>query len=77
MSIALRMGEPLKGLQVPQEVVSRIVGVLREDQSSAGARIAAERTRLEARLASIRTRMDKAYEDKLDGNIEPEFWDAR
>jgi hypothetical protein len=75
--IALRMGEPLKGLQVPQEVVSRIVAVLREDQSSAGARIAAERTRLEARLASIRTRMDKAYEDKLDGVIEPEFFDRK
>ncbi len=75
--IALRMGEPLKGLQVPQEVVSRIVGVLREDQSSAGARIAAERSRLESRLAALRTRMDKAYEDKLDGVIEPEFFERK
>ncbi len=75
--IALRMGEPLKGLQVPQEVVSRIVTALREDQTSADARIAAERSRLESRLSAIRTRMDKAYEDKLDGVIEPEFFDRK
>ena len=42
--IAERLGQPLKGLQVPQQLVDRIVSSLRRDLS-------AERAVLEARLA--------------------------
>ncbi len=75
--IAVRMGEPLKGLQVPQEVVARIVDTLRADEKTAASRANEERSRLEARLASIRNRMDKAYTDKLDGTIPEDFWQRK
>ena len=71
------MGEPLKGLQVPQEVVSQIVSTLREDQRHAAGKVSAERSRLESRLTGIRNRMDKAYTDKLDGKIPEDFWERK
>jgi site-specific DNA recombinase len=75
--IANRLGEPLKGLQVPPEVVSQIVTTLREDQRQASGKVGAERTRLESRLTGIRHRMDAAYTDKLDGKIAEDFWERK
>ena len=75
--IANRLGEPLKGLQVPSEIVSQIVATLREDQKQAVGKVSAERTRLESRLTSIRNRMDAAYSDKLDGTIPHDFWERK
>ncbi len=75
--IANRLGKPLKGLQVPPEVVSQIVTKLREDQRQAVGKVSAERTRLETRLTGIRNRMDAAYTDKLDGTISVEFWERK
>ncbi len=69
-----RLGEPLKALQVPSEVVTQIVDTLRKDQEQAENRLSAERTRLESRLTGIRNRIDAAYIDKLDGKISEEFW---
>jgi DNA invertase Pin-like site-specific DNA recombinase len=75
--IANRLGEPLKGLQVPPEVVSQIVTTLREDQSQAVGKASAERTRLETRLSAIRSRMDAAYVDKLEHKIPEDFWERK
>jgi site-specific DNA recombinase len=75
--IADRLGEPLKGLQVPLEIVSQIVATLREDQKKAQGKVSAEQTRLESRLSTIRNRMDVAYVDKLDGKIPEDFWDRK
>ena len=36
-----------------------------------------QRARLEQRLASVRQRFDRAYTDKLDGKISPEFWERK
>jgi site-specific DNA recombinase len=69
-----RLGEPLKNLQVPPEIVSQIVARVRDDQRKAQGKVSGERTFLESRLASIRNRMDKAYSDKLDGKIAEDFW---
>ena|ERR1039458_2967840 len=71
------VGEPLKGLQVPPEVVSQIVTKLRDDQRQAAGKVSADRTRLDARLTGIRNRMDAAYTDKLDGKISEEFWERK
>jgi hypothetical protein len=75
--IADRLGEPLKGLQVPPEIVSQIVATLREDQKKAQGKVSAEQTRLESRLSAIHNRMDVAYVDKLDGKIPEDFWDRK
>jgi site-specific DNA recombinase len=68
--IAERLGEPLKGLQVPRQFVSRIVSSLRQD-------LQVERSRLELHLAATHKRMDQAYTDKLDGKIPEDFWERR
>ena len=39
--------------------------------------ISRERASLESRLAAIRSRMDMAYSDKLDGKIAEDFWRAK
>jgi hypothetical protein len=71
--VANRLGEPLKGLQVPPEVVSQIVAKLREDQQHPVGKVSVERTRLEARLTGIRNRIDAAYTNKLNCKIPEEF----
>lgn len=76
-NIAIRPGEPLKGLQVPPEVVSQIVSVLQEDQHDAASKIGAERSRLESKCTLIRNRMDAAYADKLGGQIPQDFWERK
>ena len=76
-NLAQRLGEPLKGLQVPEEVVSQIVATLRDDQKQSANKVSAERSRLEGRLTSIRNRMDGAYADKLDGKIPETSGNAR
>ena len=75
--LAERLGEPLKGLQVPPEIVSQIVDALRDDQSKMESKLSAERTRLESRITLVRNRMDAAYADKLDGKITEEFWQRK
>jgi site-specific DNA recombinase len=75
--IALKLGEPLKGLQVPQEVVSQIVAAIRSDEAHAVANRSSELSRLEGRLTAIRNRMDAAYIDKLDGKIPEDFWNRK
>ena len=72
--IITRLGDPLKNLHVPSEIVSQIVARLREDQRQVRGKTSRERTSLESRLAAIRTRMDTAYSDKLDGKIAEDFW---
>jgi site-specific DNA recombinase len=68
--IAERLGQPLKGLRIPGELVDKIVSGLRQDPEG-------KRTRLAERLAGIRGRMDRAYTDKLDGKIPEDFWERR
>lgn len=75
--LALRLGEPLKGLHVPEPVVSQIVATLREDQKRSANKVSAECARLEGRLTAIRNRMDNAYTDKLDGKIPEDFWERK
>jgi hypothetical protein len=48
--IADRLGEPLKGLQVPAQIVSRIIYLLREDQRKAQCKVSVEQTLLKSLL---------------------------
>ena len=73
----MKLGEPLKGLQVPQEVVSRIVAAIRSDEAQMVSNRSSEMSRLAGRLTSIRNRMDAAYTDKLDGKIPEDFWNRK
>jgi site-specific DNA recombinase len=75
--IAARLGEPLKDLQVPANIVAQIVAALRENEQSAKARIAAEGVRLQTRLTAIRNRLDAVYADKVDGTVDEAFWQRK
>lgn len=75
--LATRLGEPLKGIQLPEEVASGIVKALHADRLQAASKASEEQVRLERRIAAFRSRMDAAYVDKLDGKISEEFWDRK
>ncbi len=69
-----QFGEVLKNIYVPDPVLKDVVASLRsnEDKSLAEKREAA--SSVQRRLTALRTRMEQAYLDKLDGNITQEFW---
>ena len=72
--ISEKLGEVLKGIFVPDEVVNAAVESIRSDSEGAERRRQEQLSRCQQRLAVLRTRMDKMYEDKLDSRIDEEFW---
>ncbi len=75
--ISEKLGEILKRIHVPDDVLNRLVESFRADQERLQQRTAEERERLQQRLASVRKRMDQAYTDKLDGRIPEDFWERK
>ena len=69
-----RLGTLLRDIYVPENVATAIVGSLRSDVESSEAERTQKVTDVEQRLAAVRTRMDRMYEDKLDGKIDDELW---
>ena len=53
---------------------NRCKKALRDDQDRSESWRRQERSRLQRRLAAIRSRMDQAYSDKLDRKISEDFW---
>ncbi len=72
--ISEKLGEVLKGICIPDDVVARITGALKHDQDNMQQNSKAQRERLAQRLEAIRSRMSQAYADKLDGKIPEDFW---
>ena len=75
--ISEKLGEILKNIQIPDDVVSHIQQSLERDQVRTRNVAAAERARLEQQLEAIRRRTDQTYTDKLDGKIAEEFWQRK
>jgi site-specific DNA recombinase len=69
-----RLGNVLKDIYVPEAVARAIVDSLQADGNRAEAARQQRTAEVEQRLATLRTRMDHMYEDKLDGKIDEEFW---
>ena len=69
-----QMGSILKDIYVPEHVVTAIVDSMTADQSRAEAQRTAQITTARQRLTALRTRMDQAYEDKLDGKLDEAMW---
>jgi hypothetical protein len=72
-----RLGRILKDIYVANSVVSDIQRSLATEKASRADRLRSEEARLQQRLTAIRTRMDQAYLDKLDGKITTEFWERK
>jgi hypothetical protein len=72
--ISEKLGQVLKGIFVPSEAVNAVVESIRSDSDGAERRRQEQLSRTQQRLAVLRTRIDKMYEDKLDSRIDEEFW---
>jgi DNA invertase Pin-like site-specific DNA recombinase len=75
--IAGRMGHVLRDVCIPEEIVQSISASLERVHAQMRKNAAGERARFERELASLYTRMDSAYLDKLDGKISEEFWQRK
>ena len=75
--IAERLGQVLRDVSIPAEVVESISASLRRAQAQMHNAASQDRTRLERELATLHARMDAAYSDKLDGKISEEFWQRK
>jgi site-specific DNA recombinase len=72
-----RLGQVLKDIHIPDDVLAKLEHSLLHDKGRAEAQVKAERDRLTQRLVQVRGRLERAYTDKLDGKITEEFWGAR
>ena len=69
-----RLGELLSGIYVPETIANTIVDSLEADSRQFDSERQRRLADVQQRLASLRTRLDQMYEDKLDGKIDQEFW---
>jgi hypothetical protein len=75
--LALRLGQVLQNIHIPDSVLDSLQQAFREDQERSQVWRKQERERLQQRLASVRSRMDQAYLDRLDGKITEDFWQRK
>jgi site-specific DNA recombinase len=75
--VAERLGAVLKDIRMPQEFVDGIVNSIQTDYLAAEETRQEQVRRLTQQLAALRTRMERSYEDKLDGSIDEKFWSAK
>jgi site-specific DNA recombinase len=71
------LSELLKGIQVPDSIAQQIVSSITKDATSSEQARRTELDGVKQRLALLRSRIDRLYEDKLaklDGKITQEFW---
>src|SRR5581483_4557626 len=69
-----QLGSILKNIYVPEHVVTAIVQSMSGDQARVQEQRATQITIAQQRLSALRTRMDQAYEDKLDGKLDEQMW---
>ncbi len=68
-----RLGDLLKNIYVPDTVARASLDSLKGDLQRSEAQRQEQAAALQQRLATISTRMDQLYEDKLDGKIDEQF----
>ncbi len=72
-----RLGQILKDIHIPDDVLELLRQSLLHDNDCAEARSQSESERLRIRLARASRRIEQAYLDKLDGKITEAFWEAK
>lgn len=76
-SLGERLGQILKNIYIPDEVLTQLKQPLLNDKSRQAARVKAEKDRLQQRLAHVRHRIEQIYLDKLDGKVAEDFWETK
>jgi site-specific DNA recombinase len=72
-----RLGQILRDIHIPDDVFMQLEQSLLQDKSRAAAHEKSESERLRNRLGQVRSRIEQAYLDKLDGKITEAFWGAK
>jgi site-specific DNA recombinase len=72
-----RLGELLKGIYVPEKIARTIVDSLDSDLQRTESLRQEQAALIRQRLSAVRARMDKIYDDKLEGKISEEFWQRK
>jgi site-specific DNA recombinase len=69
-----RLGQILKDIYVPDEVLANLQSSLLLDKNSQESAYNQQKGRLQERLALLRRRAEQIYLDKLDGRVSEELW---
>src|SRR5262249_2592039 len=72
--IGNRLGEILKNIHIPDDILAQLENSLLADKDREQVTRQQKIDRLLQRLTTVRGRLDQAYLDKLDGRIPEEFW---
>ena len=75
--IGERLGQVLKDIYLRDEILGQLQKFLLDDRSRQEALNKEQQERCGRQLAQVIRRMDLAYQDKLDGKINEEFWVRR
>jgi site-specific DNA recombinase len=76
-AISEKLGEILKDIYVPENVARAIVNSLDKDREMSEALRVEQLNQTQQQLAALRARMDRVYEDKLDGAIDEAFFSSK
>jgi DNA invertase Pin-like site-specific DNA recombinase len=72
-----RLGQILKDIHIPDDVLQQLESSLAQDEKNTQAEKKSQQETLQKRLTAVRSRIDHAYTDKLDGKISEEFWQRK
>lgn len=72
-----QLGELLKSIYVPEGIAHKIVESLQTSHEQTETMRQEQAAGAQQRLATLRTRMDQIYEDKLDGKISEALWERK
>src|SRR2546427_658469 len=75
--MAERLGMVLQDIHIPDDILKQLETTLLNDNNREETVRKQQAERLQQRLTTLRRRLDQAYEDRLDGKITEEFWEAK
>src|SRR5260370_24462309 len=73
-AVGKRLGQILEDIYIPDEGLGKLQEALSEGQEGTDTAKKEQRQRLEQRVTAVRTCIEQAYTDKLDGAISADFW---
>ena len=75
--LARALGELLKQVRIPTELADRVATVLRESQTDKEQFVRTAMMRLQQQQLLLRSKLDRAYDDRLSGQISDELWNRK
>lgn len=75
--LARGFGELVKRVRIPTELADRVASTLRESQSDKETFVRTAMMRLQQQQLLVRAKLDRAYDDRLSGQIPDELWSRK